>query len=210
MESKEVTITAQTLFDMLRQERNRDEIQIIAPNFVEDVKKYLNEKAEILKSQLQKESIFSSTEVQRTRRELENIQKVLKELYEKRESKITKMALFHSRTNLRKEPEGLLKEEIAFYNSLINLFIDSKGEILHRMLNIEQEKPLKKDEPEPKDLKSNVNFQDDKVKLRFLEATPQFVGEDMQVYGPYESMNVAELPKEVAQLLINQKKAIEQ
>ena len=44
----EVNITYETLFDLLRRERSRNELQELEETFYEDVKKYLEEKQNML------------------------------------------------------------------------------------------------------------------------------------------------------------------
>jgi hypothetical protein len=45
--------------------------------------------------------------------------------------------------------------------------------------------------------------------LRFLAPVPQFIGIDMREYGPYEEEEVAKLPSEIANLLIQKERAEE-
>ena len=40
-------------------------------------------------------------------------------------------------------------------------------------------------------------------KVKFLHAVPQFVGKDLQAYGPYEAEEEDELPVELVDVLIN-------
>ena len=51
MGENEITITYETLFDLLRREKSRDELQSLSPTFFIDFIDYLKDKVNILKSQ---------------------------------------------------------------------------------------------------------------------------------------------------------------
>ena len=120
MQEKDSLITYETLYEILRLEKHHTEPQRIDPQFFSQVSKYLSEKQKILLSQEGKESVFSSQNVIKTRKQVESIQKILKELYEKRESKIVQSALLISRTmGKAQDIEGLLPEEKDLYLELI-------------------------------------------------------------------------------------------
>ena len=46
-----------------------------------------------------------------------------------------------------------------------------------------------------------------RLKIRFMETIEEIIGPDLQIYGPFETGAVAELPKELATALINKKQA---
>ena len=73
----EVIITYENLYEILRREKYRTELQKIDESFYQDVVKYLQEKTAILASQSKKESIFASTEVEKTQTQLKNVLKIL-------------------------------------------------------------------------------------------------------------------------------------
>ena len=45
--------------------------------------------------------------------------------------------------------------------------------------------------------------------VRFIHAVPKFVGSDLAIYGPFDENDVASLPKDVSEILINKKRAEE-
>ena len=61
---------------------------------------------------------------------------------------------------------------------------------------------------EPKDIKRDEKPQNIEF-IRFIETVPKFVGSDLQVYGPFEKEDVANLPINVAALLIKNNRAEE-
>ena len=96
---------------------------------------YLKDKKNILLSQENKDSVFTSQSVLKTRKQIENIHKILRELYERRESKIVQMAMFHSRIQTNTEDKrNLLKEEEEFFNNLVELFVKYRIEVLDSIL----------------------------------------------------------------------------
>ena len=118
--AEDMIITYETLYDILRREKNRVELQELSETYLQDLINYLQKKKEILESQEKKKSIFTSIETQKTRKQIESIQKIIKELYERRESKIIQSAIISSRTNIETEEKSvMLPEEEEFYESLV-------------------------------------------------------------------------------------------
>lgn len=194
-EKKGVIITYESLYDILRREKYRGELQNLDENFIKDVQSYLKEKAAILASQEKKSSIFASVEVEKTRTQLKNIKRILKELFELREHKITKQALMQSRMEENLENDTLLGGEKKLFQELARIIRDFREENFSRIFD-EQPKELKRESEEERT-----------EKVEFLSPMPQFVGEDLKNYGPFEEKQTAELPKKVAEVLIKNGKA---
>ncbi|MBS3168492.1 DNA replication complex GINS family protein [Candidatus Woesearchaeota archaeon] len=205
---KEGIITYEKLYEFLRNEKYKKELQKIDSDFFERVLKYLDEKKSILESQEKKDSVFASSSVAQTKRQLENTRMILKELYERREAKIIQMALFNSRTGERmQDVDFLLEEEVMVYNSLVNLFNSYRRGIVENILNgnlpdIRNINGVNNLVVEEKDENSSKL-------VRFLHPVPKFVGEDMQTYGPFETEDIANLPKKVSEILIRNNRAEE-
>ena len=71
-------ITYETLYEILRREKYNQELQTLDKEFFKNTTTYLNEKESILESQKQKSSIFSATEINKTKKQIENIKKYRK------------------------------------------------------------------------------------------------------------------------------------
>ncbi len=209
----EITITYETLYDMLRREKNRAELQELDPFFYEKLAKYIKDKQEILLSQEQKDSIFTTIEVQKTRKQIENIQKIVKELYEKRESKILQLALMNSRSKVATKDKSLmLNSEKGTYDSLINSLNEFREDVLHNIVqgkvsNGNYQEEIKENEPKglKKDEKPTINTK----QVKFRQEMSKFVGTDLNHYGPYQKGDVAALPTDIAELLIDKKQVEE-
>jgi len=204
---EKTVITYEILYDALRMEKQRAELQKLDQGFYKNVTKYIEEKKEILKSQETKDSVFTNIEVQKTRKQIENIQKILKELYERREGKIMELALIAVKSNHTnsQEKENMLKEEKTFYEEVHYLLSNYRDNVLSSLISGKQ--VATKDEP--KDLKEENMPTTTTKRLKFTASVPTFVGTDLNVYGPFEMGDSAEIPQDVANLLVNTKKAIE-
>ncbi len=203
MGENEIVITYESLYELLRRERYRPELQKLDPTFYQNVLNYFKEKQAILESQEKKESIFAANEIDKTRTQIRNIRKILKDIYEKREAKIIQLALFNSRNKAGtgSDPALLIEEKALFdsINGVLNGF--REGVLFNLLSNNAPFLPVEKE----KDLKINSGIHKDNpnlAEIRVLAPMPEFVGPDMNVYGPFEENAVVELPKEVSEMLV--------
>ncbi len=207
-------ITYEILYELLRKEKFEKDLQNIDPNFFQTVVKYLEEKEAILESQKKKDSLFSK-ESEKTQKQLENVRKILREIYEKREGKIVQYGLLSSRFNENK-PGNMLDEENKLYNELKIILNKYRKGILENLVSKKLpaiEEPILTPQKKIEDMKETEKEQKDvelKIKMvRFLGAVPQFIGDDLILYGPFENEDIASLPKEIADLLLKKNRAEE-
>ncbi|MBS3171429.1 hypothetical protein J4449_02340 [Candidatus Woesearchaeota archaeon] len=209
-------ITYESLYELLRNEKSEKDLQKIDPNFFQAVIKYLEEKEAILESQKNKDSLFSK-ESEKTQKQLENIRKILREIYEKRESKIVQYGLLSSRFN-EDTPGNMHDEEVKFYNELKNILNKYRKGILSNLISKKlpavEKSFLEKAPPKTESLEENkaieIKETENKIKMvRFLQAVPQFIGDDLILYGPFENEDIASLPKDIANLLFKKNRAEE-
>ncbi|MFC1800688.1 hypothetical protein ACFLYT_01395, partial [Nanoarchaeota archaeon] len=133
--NKEVNITYETLFELLRRERDRDEIQKLQNSFFNDVIEYLKEKQIILDKS--GEEMFDDEEKESTRKQVESIRKILKELYTRREKKIINMAINKSITQSNIiDSSALLKEERSMFESLVETLNRYRSDVLNNVLTM--------------------------------------------------------------------------
>ena len=212
---QEVVITYETLFELLQREKERNDLQKIEPTFFSDTINYIREKKKILEAK--SDSVFASEERKKTERQLENIHKLIKELYERREKKIINLALDKSRTKSNLiDTSSLLKEEKVLFEALASIFDGYREAILHSVLN--EKIPFmqgfgteKKSESknESKEFVPASEIKKDVKLIRFLGGIPKFVGPQLEEYGPYSEEDIANLPVEIADVLISKGKAEE-
>jgi DNA replication initiation complex subunit (GINS family) len=117
---EEIKITLETLYDILRNEKKREDLQKLERTFFQDVVTYLKDKIAFLEQRKSEKDIFSSGERDKLEYELRSIRRILKEIYEKREKKIIDIALNRSRTGSDIIDTGaMLAEEKEFYGKLL-------------------------------------------------------------------------------------------
>ncbi|MEK6903644.1 MAG: hypothetical protein AABW64_03295 [Nanoarchaeota archaeon] len=203
----ENVMTYEVLYDLLRKEKYSQELQKLDSHFFKSVVKYLGEKSAIIDAQKNKESVFAG-EVEKTERQLINVKKLIKEFYEKREGKIMQLALFSSRINEKDIAAVLLPEERQlFLEVLETLNKFRKGiveNVVEKRVPIIENKPKEiKREESPAPQGSDMNI------IRLLHPVPQFIANDLKIYGPFEDEDVGVLPKKTADLLVKKKRAEE-
>ncbi|MFH1134214.1 MAG: hypothetical protein V1735_07050 [Nanoarchaeota archaeon] len=203
---EEITITFETLFDLLRREKGREELQKLSDTFLEDVKRYIEEKAQVQNTL----NVFSEQE--QTRRQLENVRRILRELYERREKKILLLAINKSRTGSNViDTRALLPEEQQLYADLVSVLDFSRNRILVDVLAPQHsaERPAaeaqKRQGPKP----MLPELQNPLVTLRFLQPVPSFMGENLETIGPFEEEEIASLPRAIASVLVERGRAEE-
>jgi len=214
-------ISYETLFDILRKESNREDLQTLPKTFYEDVASFIAEK-----------KLDSSS---RGRIEYENSKKIIRELYERRERKILLLALNKARTNSGIiDSSVLLDREKAFFESVVRELEHHKKEMLlvieqglpktdaekeqaqevsasedkqssateEKAAEVSEEtaKPIVKDDT-PKDKRNSPQLEANEKKVKFLVSVPKFVGKDMTIFGPFNPGDTTNLPQDVATIL---------
>ncbi len=149
-DSEEITISYETLFELLVRERSRGELQKLPDSFFDDVLNYLKQKKNLVKEK-QGQSDFA-LESSKITKEIENMKQIVKDLYNKREKKIVNLALDKSRTQSSiVDTNLLLKEEKELFDELVNS-LDRKRKLLEDRLTYEgnEDAPLEKPKEEAK------------------------------------------------------------
>ncbi|MBS3101090.1 DNA replication complex GINS family protein [Candidatus Woesearchaeota archaeon] len=205
---QEVVITYETLFELLKREKERTDLQKLEPTFFSDTINYIKDKKKILEAK--SDSVFAADEGRKTERQLENIYKILKELYERREKKIISMALDRSRTKSSLiDTSALLKEEKVIFDALASLLDNYRDAILYSVLN-EKMPFMQPAEIKPKEeFRPAIELKKPTRLLRFTSHVPKFVGTELEEYGPFGEEDIANLPSEIADVLIGKGKADE-
>ena len=216
-EEEEITITYETLFEILRVEKSRDDLQGLPRTFFEDVLAYLREKQQIMDESRVKADLYASTERDKVSTEMANIRRILKELYERREKKIINMALNKSRTNSNIiDTSKLMEIESNMFDHIVGTLDKFRFGILMNVLDFRQPF-IKEDIPqtvsaEPGSEIAGGQKAEDKKETKFVRFThpiPKFIGKELEFYGPYEEEDMATLPSEIADVLISKGRAEE-
>src|SRR3989344_2999548 len=207
-----IKITLETLYDILRNEKKRGELQNLENTFFIDVVSYVREKQALLQEKEKSSNIFAAGEKDKLEYELRSIRRILKEIYELRENKIIDIALNKSKTRSELIDTGaMLREEKEFYENILDRFNHARQQILFPLFK--GELPGMADYPAPKKMvvtepiEENKPATVEKTKIRFIHPTPSFVWKDLKVYGPYDIGEETEMFPEVAELLVRKKRA---
>ncbi len=134
----EIKITLESLYDLLRNEKKREDLQKLEGTFFIDVVSYLREKQALLESKQKSTELFAIGDREKLEYELRSIKRILKELYEKREKKILEIALNKSRTGSEIIDTGaMLAMEREFYHKVLRTLDDFRWGILQHLWRAE-------------------------------------------------------------------------
>ncbi len=211
----EIKVTYETLFDLLRREKGRSELQDLESSFYEDVRGYIREK---------KNSYSASSsrgEREKINIQLKNVKKILKELYELREKKIVALASSKVRTGSDLiDTSKFLDVERKFFEDACDLFYKYKSEVLDVIFDDdfvgdarESKKVKSFDEKErgedfkKEESNSSPAGDDEVVNLRILNNLPRFLGVDKKIYGPFNKGDETSMPISTAKLLLDKNRA---
>ena len=213
----DIKITLETLYDILRNEKKRDDLQKMEVPFFVDVVNYLNEKGALLKQKQESSDIFAVGERDKLEYELRSIKRIVREIYEKREKKIIDIALNRSRTaSPIIDTTALLHEEKELYERIVSVLDLFRQDILGKMLEgsfpeISSEKKksalLSPETTEPTVMPASENASA-MTRIRFIRAVPSFVWKDMKEYGPFDPGEEIEIYPEVADLIVRKGRAV--
>ena len=133
-----IKITLETLYDILRNEKKREDLQKLEETFFIDVVSYLQEKNILLQTKKNDSDIFATGERDKLDYELRSIKRILKEIYEKRERKIIDIALNKSKTGSDIiDTSAMLREEKLFYEEILRSLDTYRSGIIHRLFRAE-------------------------------------------------------------------------
>jgi DNA replication initiation complex subunit (GINS family) len=139
MPEKDVVITYETLFELLRIEKNREDLQKINDSFFNDVLAYLNEKRERFEAKQSQSVLFAADEKEKARLELENVKRILKELYDRREKKIVTLALNRARTGVVLiNTSNMLPPERLLFDAACSVLSEFRSSILFKLASFER------------------------------------------------------------------------
>lgn len=114
--------------------------------------------------------------------ELESAERRLQDIIDLREKKILNLAIYASRSGI--EPKNLNPEEMELFNKILNA-LKSFRETIEKLMSQKEEEDL----------------------VVITQDIEEFVGINMQHYGPFNKGDITTLPKPNANLLIKKKAA---
>tara|TARA_Y100000031_G_scaffold34722_1_gene38716 strand:- start:3028 stop:3714 length:687 start_codon:yes stop_codon:yes gene_type:complete len=210
METKEINITYEILFELLRKEKDTADLQKLESTFFNDFVDYLNEKKKMLNKE---DALFSYDEKKKVEKQIDNARRIIKGIYERREKKILNIALTKSRTKSDViDTSSFLENEKKFFDEIVKVLDVFRNEVIDNIIDgkqiststIEKEKINKTDE----NVQNKKKIENIKL-VRFLYSVPKFVGKELEEYGPFEKEDIANLPGDIADILIGKGRAEE-
>ena len=180
-------ITYNDLYEFLRKERYSEQLQPIPKRFVSDVSNYLVEKKKISG----KDGDVFSDEISKVKKQIENSTSIFKELMLLRKKKLLGLVFVASETGISKRDfENMLDFEKELFDNLM-----SSMEYAEKILSSDF-------------AGGSVEVEESVMKLvLFLEDVEELIGGDGKPIGPYKKDEIVNIPKQVAEILIHDKKA---
>lgn len=178
-------ITYNDIYEASRKERYSDQLQQLPKNFITEVSDYLKEKKEIASKD---NDVFSDVIV-KTKKQLENAITLFRELILRRKKKILNLVLIAAETGISKQDfDNMLQFEKLLFEDLMKA-IDISEKKLGILLTGEEKDEQKND------------------MLVFKDEVEEFMGLNGEKMGKYEKGQIANVPKEIAKILIESGKA---
>ena len=179
-------ITYNDIYEALRKERYSEQLQNLGKNFVKEVSAYLKEK----KSISEKSGDIFSDAISKTKKQFENAISMFKELMLRRKKKLLNLAFVAAETGISKRDyENMLVFEKEVFDEIMKE-MEEGDKKLTKLLNGQQEEEKKKNKL-----------------VTFLEDTNEFLGLDGEKIGPFKKGDIANLPAEIANILVVDNKA---
>ncbi len=172
-DNQQEAITYEYIRKIQREEQNDVKLSKISDDFYDKCNNYLEQKSILTKKKSDRSSEL----------EVENIQRVLEDIFNRRETKILQQAVFVTRTGI--PVLNLIKIEEKFFKQLVELLKYQR----EKTLNI-----LTKKTKEKKETKLQ--------KLKFTQDIPAFMGPDLKKYGPFKVGEEVKIPSENAELMV--------
>ena len=228
----QLKITLELLYDLLRSEKKREDLQKLESTFYADVVGYLREKKVILEQSDKSEELFGQIEREKLQGELRQIKRIIREIYEKREKKIIDIALNKSKTGSEIiDTSAMLIEEKVYYDRLLFILDSQRKGVMHTLLagetpmvsnlvgTFQSETVLKNSYDESTEEAENPGekiaekigekiVESGKSRVKIVIPVPSFVWKDLKVYGPFDKGEETTIFTEVADLLVRKGRAI--
>ena len=166
----EETIT----FELIRkiqveEQKDTGKLTRLPTNFFNAVSSYLEQKRNLV-----------STDDRKSILEMKSIERLVEDIFNRRERKIINSAIITARSGL--PPENLSEEEKPFYSSITSFIKNRRADLLKTILTGKIERPS--------------------MKVAFKEDITAFVGIDEKTYGPFKKGDTTVLPEENTRILL--------
>jgi DNA replication factor GINS len=165
----EETITYELIRRIQREEEKQPKLTKLPEEFYSKIGNYLIQKKRISASKVDRKETF----------EIKNVERLIEDIFNRRERKILNHAIIAARTGIL--TENLTEEEERFYSQILQALKERRMNLLKRIL-------------EQSETKEGM--------VIFKQDTPSFVGSDMLNYGPFKEGDIAKIPEENKKILL--------
>ena len=240
MAEDENRVTYEMIYELVRREKSREELQKLEENFLPGLLTFLREQDGRMLGPGSRSDLFAISERDQLMVQSQNTRRLVREIYERRERKIVDLAVNKSRTGSDLiDTSNLIAEEKALFDMLVTSLDAFRRGILgnvlalrdperallgsampsaapvsstsfgHKAISSDALSEVNLDHIEPTAPPSDIHVpqKDGFKKVRFVQPVEQFVGQELELYGPFQPGEEAELPTTVAEVLLAQKSA---
>ena len=187
----EEALTFSDLRKIQKQEKRQEELSDLDDNFLLKVSQYLDRKQGV------------------DEREYKNAKRVLDKIVGLRQDKIVKNAKISVKSDVKSSKLNLLPREQEFYREIkdkFKSFSDKIDDVVDQdpsdveQMETEEIQP----DPEPEEEEEEGSEVEDGYELvKIISDVPEFMGTDLESYGPFDEGEEVELPEENADILVN-------
>jgi DNA replication initiation complex subunit (GINS family) len=207
-----VDISFEEIHELLRSEKYSSDLQPLSEEQLMQICRYLESKKQLFLKQ--RESVlFENSPQDKLRDELDNANRALRDFYDKREKKMITRAIFTARSGSQlRDTTNMLKSEEMVYDQLVETLRKSWGNFFSYLNSKPQEKSQTVDEKPLNNVSGEISITEQvtaNLTLRFTDAVPELLDSELKRWGPFAKDQVAEVPAELAGLLMKQAKAVE-
>lgn len=178
-------ITYNDIYEAAKKERYSEQLQSLPKNFVEEIAEYLKDKKEMASKE---DDVFSDV-IAKTKKQLEQAIILFNELMLRRRKKILALVLIASETGISKQDfENMLAFERELFEELMK-GMDFTDKKIQQILN-------------------GKKLEEDKNELiLFRTSVEEFMDLEGGKLGPFEKGQMANIPKNIAKILVDDGKA---
>ena len=163
----EETITYELIRKIQREEEKQPKLTKLPEDFYSKVGNYIIQKKRI--SDANRKEAF----------EVKNVERLIEDIFSRRERKILNHAIIAARTGI--QTENLTDEEGRFHSQILVSLKERRINILKKILEQSEKK---------------------EGMVVFKQETPEFVGADMLNYGPFKEGDIAKIPEDNKKILV--------
>jgi len=175
-------ITYSELYELLRKEKYNEQLQLLPKNFFKEITEYFQDK----KKMTEKENDMFSDAIIKTKKQYENAISVLREIITRRQKKVISMALIAAKSGISKrDAENMSDDEQKLFEIIVKE-LETKEKRIDEIISGQYGE---------KDLKNQL--------VRFKQDTSEFLDMNENKLGPFKTGDIANIPKEIANILIN-------